>query len=176
MMYLRMSGDPMRHMEPVRRALNAAMPGDGFVVVAPVQERVDDQQRSWRLGATLFGAFGGLALVVAAVGLYGVMSYNVAQRMHELGVRIALGARTMDVVRLVVRQGLTFGAAGLAIGMLIALGAAPWIEPLLFRLSARDPLTYVAVGALMLLVSLVASAVPAVRATRADPNAGLRTD
>jgi ABC-type antimicrobial peptide transport system permease subunit len=152
------------------------MPGEGFVVIRPLQEMVDRQQRSWRLGATMFVAFGALALVVAAVGLYGVISYNVTQRMHEIGVRIALGAQSADVLRLVVGQGVAFGAAGLAIGVTLALFAAPFVQPLLFRLSARDPLTYATVGAVMLLVSLVASAVPAVRATQADPNAGLRSD
>jgi ABC-type antimicrobial peptide transport system permease subunit len=121
-------------------------------------------------------AFGALALVVAAVGLYGVISYNVTQRMHEIGVRIALGAQTADVLRLVVGQGLAFGAAGLALGLTLALFAAPFVQPLLFRLSARDPVTYATVGSVMLLVSLVASAVPAIRATQADPNAGLRSD
>jgi ABC-type antimicrobial peptide transport system permease subunit len=163
-------------MERVRRALTRVMPGDGFVVVRPLQEVVDNQSRSWRLGATLFIAFGGLALVVAIVGLYGVISYTVAQRMHELGVRIALGASAGDVVRLVVWQGVRVTIAGVAIGLLLASLASRWVQPLLFRLSATDPATYLAVGAVMLSSALAASALPTLRALRADPNSALRSE
>ena len=131
---------------------------------------------SWKVGAAMFVAFGVLALLVAAVGLYGVISYNVAQRMHELGVRVALGAQSRDVVRLVVGQGVRFAGAGVLVGLGLALLAARWIQPLLFQQSARDPATYGAVGGLLLVVALVASSVPALRATRADPNSALRSD
>jgi len=169
-------GDVLTASERVRLALNAAMPGEGYVTVQPLENLVERQRRSWRLGATMFVAFGVLALLVAAVGLYGVISYNVAQRTHELGVRIALGAQSRDVVKLVVGQGLSFVLAGVTIGLGVALLAARWIQPLLFQQSARDPATYAAVAALLLLVGLLASAVPAVRATRADPNTALRSD
>ena len=124
----------------------------------------------------MFVAFGVLALLVAAVGLYGVITYNVAQRMHELGVRIALGAQGTDVVRLVVGQGIRLAVGGVLLGLTLALLASRWIQPLLFQQSARDPATYAAVGALLLAVSLLASAIPALRATRADPNTVLRND
>jgi ABC-type antimicrobial peptide transport system permease subunit len=124
----------------------------------------------------MFVAFGVLALLVAAVGLYGVITYNVAQRMHELGVRIALGAQARDVVRLVVGQGVRFAVTGVTVGLGLALLAAQWIQPLLFQQSARDPGTYGAVAGVLILVALVASAVPARRATRADPNTALRSD
>jgi len=163
-------------IERVRRAMQRAMPGNGFVIVRPLQEIVDDQRRSWRLGATLFVAFGGLALVVAAIGLYGVIGYNVTQRMHEIGVRIALGAQSANIFRLIVVQGLSFAAAGAAIGVVAALVASRWIEPLLYKQSARDPLTYATVAAVMIMVALVASAVPALRAARADPNRALRVE
>ena len=98
--YIRLAGRPTAsELERVRSAMQTAMPGNGFVVVRPLQEAVDDQSRSWRLGATLFVAFGGLAVVVAAVGLYGVIGYTVAQRMHELGMRIALGAQSGHIVQ-----------------------------------------------------------------------------
>lgn len=173
---LRVRGDPAGQAEPVRKALQAVMPGLSYVSVFPLREVVAGERRSWQSGATMFVAFGGLALLVAAVGLYGVIAYNVAQRMHELGVRIALGARAEHVVRLVVAQGVRVAAAGVLIGLLVSLAVARWIEPLLFRQPARDPLTYSIVAALLLLVALVASAVPALRATRADPNAALRSD
>ena len=112
----------------------------------------------------------------AAVGTYGVISYNVTQRMHELGVRIALGAQTKNVVGLVVTQGITFALAGVAIGIALAALVAKWLQPLLFHESARDPVTYGVVGAMMVLVGVAASVVPSVRATRADPNVVLRSD
>jgi ABC-type antimicrobial peptide transport system permease subunit len=124
----------------------------------------------------MFVAFGALALLVAAVGMYGVIGYDVAQRLHELGIRIALGAQRADVVRLVVGQGGSFALAGVTLGLFVALIAARWIQPLLFQQSATDPLTYGAVGAVIILVALTASAMPARRATRADPNAALRSD
>jgi ABC-type antimicrobial peptide transport system permease subunit len=96
--------------------------------------------------------------------------------MHELGIRIALGAQSGDVVRLVVGQALRFAVIGLLLGLALSLLAAKWIEPLLFQQSARDPVTYALVAMLLLLVALAASAMPARRATRADPNSALRTD
>jgi ABC-type antimicrobial peptide transport system permease subunit len=173
---LRMRGDAASQVERVRKALQTVMPGESYVTVRPMQELVDDRRRSWRLGATMFVAFGALALLVAAVGLYGVITYNVAQRMHELGVRIALGAQARDVVRLVVGQGIRFAVAGVGVGLGLALLAARWIQPLLFRQPARDPAIFGGVGALLILVAALASALPALRATRADPNSALRSD
>jgi putative ABC transport system permease protein len=170
----RMRGNPANQVESLRRALQAVMPGSSYVSVRRMSELVDGQRRSWQVGATLFVAFGVLALLVAAVGLYGVITYNVAQRMHELGVRIALGAQSADVVRLVVGQAIRFAVAGVALGLGLALLAGKWIQPLLFQQSARDPATFGAVAALLLAVAIVASTVPAVRATRADPNLALR--
>lgn len=174
---VRLNGHPTApEIERVRNAMQAAMPGNGFVVIRPLQEVVDDQSRSWRLGATLFAAFGGLAVVVAAVGLYGVIGYTIAQRMHELGMRIALGARSGHILRLVLKQGFLFATAGAAIGLTIALILSRWIEPLLYKQSARDPAVYATVGAAMILVGIAASAMPAWRAVRADPNRALRAD
>jgi predicted permease len=173
---LRMRGDAGQASEGVRKALQRVMPGQTYVTVRQMRDMVHDQRRSWRLGATMFAAFGGLALVVAAVGLYGVIAYNVAQRLHEIGVRVALGARRGDVIRLVVGQGLRYATAGVATGSVIALVAAGWIEPLLFRQPARDPAVFAGVGGVLLIVALLASAFPAVRATRVDPNSALRSD
>jgi hypothetical protein len=172
----RMKGNPAGQVEAVRKALQRVMPGQTYVTVLPLQEVINGQLRSWQVGATMFVAFGILALLVAAVGLYGVISYNVAQRTHELGVRIALGAQSYDVVRLVIGQGISFAMAGVAIGLAAALLVSRWIQPLLFQQSARDPVTYGFVGALLLAVALAASFAPALRATRADPNTALRSD
>jgi predicted permease len=176
-MLLRMSAPiAVGDVERVQRDLSREMPGDGFVVVRRLQEVVDAQTRSWRMGATLFVALGGLAFVVAVVGLYGVLSYDVTGRMHELGVRVALGAQPSAVVRLVVGQGLRFAVIGVSVGLALALVASRWVQPLLFKLSARDPFTYGAIGLSMLLVAIAASWAPAVRASRADLNAALRAD
>ena len=173
---LRMKTDPVSQVEPVRKALQRLMPGVAYIKVHPFGEMVVRERRSWQMGATMFVAFGGLALLVAAVGLYGVIGYNVAQRMHELGVRIALGAQWSDVVRLVMEQGLRFALTGIVVGLVVALYAARWIEPLLFRQPARDPLIYSAVATLLLVVTVVACAIPALRAAKADPNMALRSD
>ncbi|MCC6432308.1 MAG: ABC transporter permease [Gemmatimonadaceae bacterium] len=174
---LRMEGaEAGSQVERIRRALTREMPGDGFVVVRPLQEVVDNQIRSWRLGATMFVAFGALALVVAIVGLYGMISYNVAGRMHELGVRAALGAEPARLIRLVVGNSVSLTCIGVAIGLVLALGASRWVEPLLFRHSATDLATYIGVGTSMLVVSVIASLVPAVRASRADPSMALRAE
>lgn len=173
---VRMQGDPAKAQDVVRKRLQALMPGQAYITTELMRDIVDQQRRSWQFGAAVFVALGLLALVVAAVGLYGMISYDVAQRTHELGVRIALGAQSRDVVRLVVRQGISFAAAGVAIGLGLALVSAKWIQPLLFDEPARDPYTYGAVSALLIMVGLAASVVPALRATRTDPNIALRSD
>jgi putative ABC transport system permease protein len=175
-MLLKMRGDPAQQGEAVRKALQAVMPGQSYVTVRPLKEAVDGAIRSWRLGATMFVAFGVLALIVAAIGLYGVIGYNVAQRMHELGVRVALGAQSGDILRLVVGQGVRFAIAGIAVGTALALFASRWMEPLLFKQSAKDPIVYSLVAAMLLVVALVASASPAMRAAKADPNTALRAE
>jgi putative ABC transport system permease protein len=165
-----------RQQETVRKALQTVMPGQTFVTITPLSDVVDAARRSWRLGATMFGAFGVLALGVAAIGLYGVIGYNVTQRMHELGVRVALGAQPGDILRLIVGQGVAFALAGVGLGGALALAASRWMQPLLFRQSAKDPVVYLFVGVIMLVVALLASASPAARAAKADPNAALRAE
>ena len=128
------------------------------------------------MGATMFLAFGLLALVLAAIGLYSVIAYDVAQRTPELGLRIALGAHARDVLRMVLADGLRFGLAGIGIGVAIALVAGHWVQPLLYQESARDPLVFIAVAAVLAVVSAAASAIPASRAVRVDPSIALRTE
>jgi putative ABC transport system permease protein len=128
------------------------------------------------MGATVFTAFGALALLLAAVGLYSVIAYNVAQRRQELAVRVALGAAIGDVLRLVVGEGLRFAVTGAAVGLGIALMAAPRIAPLLFNQPARDPVVFGAVTGALLLVAVIASIIPAIRGARVDPNGVLRAE
>ena len=173
---LRMSGDVTSQTETVRRILQRVMPGQSYVTVRPLGEVVNGTRSSWELGATMFVAFGALALVVAAVGLYSVIAFGVAQRMHELGVRVALGAHTADIVRLVVGQAMRFALAGVVTGSVLALFASRWLQPLLFQQSARDPAIYGFVAIVLLVVAVVASASPAFHAAQVDPNTALRTD
>ena len=176
-LFLRVAGgDAPAARETIRRALQGVLPAPAYVTVSSLEEVVDRQRRSWRLGAAMFAAFGVLALIVAGVGLYGVIAYDVTQRLHEIGVRIALGAQAREVVRLVVARAVAFAAAGMGIGLVVVLVAARWIQPLLFHESARDPLVLLGVGAMIGVVALVASAAPAFRATRADPCLALRSD
>ena len=124
----------------------------------------------------MFTAFGALATVVAMIGLYSVIAFSVAQRRHEMGVRIALGARAGDVVRLVVSGGLRVVSAGAVLGMCLALASGRWLGPLLFQVSPRDPLVFSAVAVVLIGVALFASAIPAIRASRLDPATSLRAD
>jgi putative ABC transport system permease protein len=173
---LRVAGNAPDYAERVRRGLQRQMPGASYVTITPFSEIVGSQTKAWELGATMFVAFGLLALVLAAIGLYSVIAYNVAQRTHEMGVRVALGAQTRDVVQLVVRQGVLLGAVGLAIGAAVALGASRWVKPLLFNESASDPLVFAFVTLVLLAVALAASWIPARRAARVDPQVALRSE
>jgi ABC-type antimicrobial peptide transport system permease subunit len=173
---LRMRGDPATAADDVRRSLQAAMPGLSMVTVRRAAEVFEAKRRSWRIGATMLLGLGALALLVAAVGVYGVVAYMVTQRMHDLGVRVALGARSPDIMRLVLGQGIMFAVAGAVVGTALALAASRWVQPLLFEQSARDPMVLLTVAALLVGVALLASAMPALRALRADPSTVLRAD
>jgi putative ABC transport system permease protein len=148
-----------------------------YAFVRPLAaHRFDAELRPWRLGATMFGAFGVLALLLAGVGLYSVIAFSVARRTHELGVRMALGAEARDVVRMVLRQAFILATLGAIAGVVLALGGGRFIQPLLFQTSARDPVVFATVVAVILGVSIVAALLPALRATRVDPVTALRTE
>ena len=175
-LFVRTHGDAARQADAIRRQLQRLMPSPAYITVTPFTEVIGQQTRSWKLGATMFVVFGVLALTLAAVGLYSVIAYNVVQRTHEMGVRIALGAQLKDVVKIVVGQGLRHGVAGILIGGIIAVGAARWVKPLLFEESPRDPLVYGIVTLVLLAVAITASWIPARRAARVDPNVALRSE
>ena len=160
----------------VRAELLRMDPKLGYIDIAPLERGLDRQVRPWRLGATMFGLFGGVALLVAAVGLYSVIAYGVAQRRHELGVRAALGAERSAIVRLIMRQGVGAAGLGVAIGLAIALAAGGNIEPLLFRVSANDPFVLAIVAVTLLAVAAAATIVPALRGARSDPMEALRAE
>ncbi len=174
--FVRTRGRAEEQMEPIRRELQRLMPGAAFVTARSMTDVMAREIRPFRLGATMFTVFGGLALVLAAVGLYGVIAFNVVQRLHELGVRVALGARTSDIIRLVVSEGVRVVAVGIVLGIGIALLTGRFVSPLLFHVSPRDPWVLALVGAALLAVAVAASLVPALRASRVDPNLALRAD
>jgi predicted permease len=174
--FFRTRGDAALHTESIRRELQQLMPGASYLVAQPLSDVLAPATRSWRLGATMFAVFGGLALVLAAIGLYSVVAYSVTQRTHEMGVRVALGAQVRDVVRLVVGDGVRVVIVGVAIGIGLALSAGHWLAPLLFKVSARDPIVFALVAAVLIGVALTASALPAFRASRVDPAKALRAD
>jgi predicted permease len=174
--FVRTRGTAADAAEEVRRTLQQLMPGTSYVTVTPLSKMIAPQMRSWKIGATLFAVFGGLALALAAIGLYSVIAYNVTQRTHEMGVRVALGAQARDVISLIVREGLWIVVPGVALGAITSLAAGRWIAPLLFNVSPKDPPVLVAVIVTLLGVAVMASWIPAKRASRVDPNEALRSD
>jgi hypothetical protein len=173
---VRAKGDPATIVEPLRRAMQTVYAGLPYANVQPMTAALDTELRPWRLGATLFGIFGAIALVLSALGLYSVVGYSVAQRTHEMGVRVALGAQVRDILELVLKQGVGVAAIGLGIGTLLTVGGAGLVKPLLYETSARDPRLLIIVAAVLLSVAVLASLIPALRATRADPLSALRAE
>jgi putative ABC transport system permease protein len=141
-----------------------------------LSELRDNSFKPERLNLTLLGSFACMALLLAAIGLYGVISYVTAHRSQEIGIRMALGARRRDVLKLIVRQGMTLAFAGAALGLLASLALARLMKTLLFGVSATDPLTFGGVALLLLGVALLACWIPARRATRVDPMIALRCE
>ncbi|HXV86462.1 MAG TPA: ABC transporter permease [Gemmatimonadales bacterium] len=154
----------------LRRAFPAADP-----VIHAMSESLEPQYRPWRLGAKLFSALGLLALLVAVVGVYSSISYAVSQRTHELGVRVALGARVMDLLTLVVGEGLRVIGIGLLLGSALAVAAGRLITTLLYEVEPSDPLVMLAASAALMLAAGLAAAIPAWRGARVDPDTALRS-
>jgi predicted permease len=171
---LRTEGDPTAVMGSVRRAVEEVDPREVVYNVQTMDEVISNSFAARRLSMILLGIFASLALVLACVGIYGVISYLVRQRTHEIGVRMALGAQPGDVLRLVVGQGTRMALVGVAIGVGVALGLTRLMANQLFGVSAHDPLTFAAVALLLIVVSVAASYIPARRAMRVDPMVALR--
>ena len=170
------SGNADALLNMIREEAGAASRQIRFVSAISMSDYIEPEMRSWQLGASMFTAFGFLALIVAGWGLYSVLAFEVALRHRELGVRSALGANVARLVRLVLGQAVWVVLAGVGIGLLASWAAARFVGPLLFRVSATDPQIYALVGVTLLLVAVLAGSLPAWRATRVDPREALQAD
>jgi putative ABC transport system permease protein len=173
---VRASGDAHALIPALNDVLRRSAPAIRSAEIKTLEETLDPQVRPWRVGAILFGLFGASVMVVAAIGLFSLVSYLVLQRTHEIGVRIALGAQASHVMRLVVIGSVRMALAGAALGAVMSLALGPVIQPLLFDNSANDLPLLAALGACLLGVAVVASAWPSLRAARVDPVLSLRVD
>jgi putative ABC transport system permease protein len=172
-LHVRTGGDPAQALAASRqvlREIDARVPATNTWTIA---ELIGQSLWAPKLAAILLATLGGLALALASVGLYGVISYSVTQRNQEIGLRMALGAAQGDVIGMVLKQAMILVGLGIALGLLLSLAVSNVVATILFG-SARDPITFVAVPVMLALVALVASLVPALRASRVDPLAALR--
>jgi putative ABC transport system permease protein len=171
---LRTSGDPQLQTSALRSALGEIDPNQPLVRVRTMEDNMAATVAQPRFRAWLIGIFAAVALMLAAVGVYGVMSYTVTQRTGEIGIRVTLGAQPEDVFRIVVGEGLRLALAGVGVGILAALGLTRLLQSFLYGVSAYDPATFAGVAVLLTLVAVAASFFPARRATLVDPMVALR--
>jgi putative ABC transport system permease protein len=172
----RTTGDPLQLAGAAREQLKAMDKDLPVFSVKTMNEYLATAVAAPRFNTTLLSIFATVALVLTIVGLYGVMSYSVAQRTSEIGIRLALGAQTSDVLKMVVRQGITLVVLGLSIGLLAAVALMRVVSGLLFGVTARDPFTLATVALLLAAIALLACLVPAWHATRVDPMEALRCE
>jgi predicted permease len=172
--FVRTKGDPLQALPVVRAQAKSLDPAVGVYGAMPMAESVEAALFAQKIAAALLGALGSIALVLAAVGLYGVMAYSVSQRTQEIGIRMALGARPRDVLALTVGQGMRMTLVGLAAGVIVALAVTRVVSGLLVNVSATDPLIFIGASLFLAAVAFAASYLPARRATRIDPNVALR--
>jgi putative ABC transport system permease protein len=171
---VRSDGEPSRLLPAVKAAIWAVNKNQAISKIETMEQVLSESLARRRLYMVLLGVFAGAALLLAGVGIYGMVSYSVSQRIREMGIRIAIGAERGDVLRLVLGQGAKVAVLGIVIGIAAALGLTRLMTSLLFGVSATDPLTFAGVASLLTLVALGASFLPARRAMRVDPMVALR--
>jgi predicted permease len=172
--YVRSSAPLDQAVEALRREAQAIDPAVPVFNAMPLEEYIAASLFAQKIAASLLGTLGSVALVLAAIGLYGVMAYSVAQRTNEIGIRVALGARPLDVLRMILRESMTLALPGLVVGSLLAMAMGRVISASLVEVSPRDPAIYAAAGVFTILITLCAAAVPARRAAKVDPMVALR--
>jgi predicted lysophospholipase L1 biosynthesis ABC-type transport system permease subunit len=173
---VRTAGDPAGFAATLRGTVAAVEPAAALARVGTLTSQIERSVSEPRFATAILGVFAALALGIAATGLYGVLSYNVSQRRREIGIRAALGASRASIVGLVLRQGLLVTLAGLVCGVFAAAAAASYIQPLLFGIQPLDPLSFVTMPVLLVIVAIVACAIPARRAAALDPAITLRSE
>jgi putative ABC transport system permease protein len=173
-LYVRAAGSPAALVTQMRREIQALEPNLPLPQVETMRETIAASLYVPRMGAVLLAVFSGLALILASLGVYGVLAFSIARRTREIGIRMALGADRRGVLRLVLREGMTLVAVGLALGLAGGYYASESIRTFLFVVSPQDAATFVVVPCVLVVVALVACYVPARRATRVDPMIALR--
>jgi putative ABC transport system permease protein len=176
MMIVRATGDPTALVPALRRAVAAVDPHLPIYDVRTIEERSADALASERFATLVLGIFAGLGLLLAALGIYGVMTYSVAQRRREIGIRLALGATPREVLRLVVGHGTALAGAGLAAGAVVSIALSRTLSALVADVGAADPLVLAAAVSALLLVALLTAYLPARSATRVNPVETLAAD
>jgi putative ABC transport system permease protein len=170
----RTKSDPRGVTGSLRAALTSIDKSLPVYAIKPMTEYLQDSLARRRFNLILLSVFGGVALTLAAIGIYGVISYGVTQRTHEMGIRMALGAQPRDVLKLIIRQAMLLALGGVAIGLLASLALTRLMKSLLFDVGVKDPLTFAVIALLMSLIALIACLIPARRATKVDPLVALR--
>jgi len=173
---IRTIGAPENVLLDVQRAIRELDPNLPVQDVGTIRTRLSDALWAPRTAVALLSAFGFLALTLAVIGIYGVMTYNVTQRHHEMGIRVAIGASPGDIVLLVLRHGMGLVGAGILAGALLGFALARSMSSMLWDVGAIDPVTYLAVAAILSLVALAANLVPALRVTGIDPVSAMRDE
>jgi putative ABC transport system permease protein len=171
---VRSSGDPTALASALREQVKGVDNDQPLSEVATMQQLFSKTVAPQRFNLMLVGLFAALALLLATVGVYGVIAYSVTQRAQEMGVRLALGASSRDILRLVIGQAMRTSLLGVSLGLVAAVGLTRVMTSLLFEVSATDPIVFAGLAALLIVVTLVASYIPARRATRVDPLVALR--
>jgi ABC-type antimicrobial peptide transport system permease subunit len=173
---VRPSGEHAAAIGVVRETVRRLDPGLPLRTMRPLRDWLEDSVAPTRLTTTVATIFALSALLLASVGIYGVLAYTVASRTREIGVRVAIGATRRSVIGLVLRDGMTWASSGIVVGLIGAFAAARFIAAILFDVQPRDPLTFAIVAGAMASVALMACAIPAARAVRIDPTIAMRSE